>query len=472
MKKLRLTLIRANERRVHPFLWETNVSGIYPPLGLAYLAGAARRAGYPASIVDAHALRLPEEEVVDTIRRIDPGVVGITTTTFNWPIAVSYARALRRACPELLILVGGPQLSIYPDACLEAERAIDAGVVGEGDRTIVEILDRRAAGEELAGIPGTLVRRGDEVVRGPDRPPERDLDSLAMPALSLLPLGSYRALTLPTPFVSMVTTRGCPYRCRYCAQIYVGGKYREHGVDRMVEEFTRAVQEHGAKEIVYFDETFTFDAERVVGLCEGIMRRGLRARWNVRTRADLLDTEMLRAMKAAGCSSIHVGIEAGSERVRKQMNKRLDYGKALEGLGEARRLGLETRGYFMIGYPDETRAEIEETLRVARELPLDWASFTITTAQPGTPIYEEALEKGRLKGDYWRDYTLGQIGKPPGYFTSPGLGDRELESLLRKAYVGFYLRPETALNKLRNRRLWTQIPSIVETLAEIFSPKS
>jgi len=466
----RLTLVRVNERLgVHPFLRETNVSGVYPALGVAYLAGAARRAGCPVSVVDAHAFDLSLDRLVGAATRLGPDVVGLTSTTFNWPVVAEAARRLRQVMPRLVLVVGGPQLSLYPEECM-TEKAFDAAVIGEGDETLPELLVRLAAGEELAGVPGTLVRKNGELVRGPERPPIVDLDALALPALDLLPLSRYRSLTLPRPFVSMVTSRGCPYRCRYCSQAFVGGAHREHGVDRAVEEVRRAVGELGAREIVFFDETFTLDQDRALAICERILASGPRVRFNIRTRADLLGDDLLEALRDAGCTSIHVGIEAGSARVRKLMNKRLDLERGERALRRARRLGMETRGYFMLGYPGESRGEIAETIRLSLDLPLDWASYTITTALPGTGIHQDLLESGECEGDYWRDYSLQRFGGPPGY-ASTEIGADELESLLRTAYRRFYLRPSAIASKLTSARLWRELPSIAGATAEILSQR-
>ena len=244
--KPRLTLIRVNERHgVHPFLKETNVTGVYPPLGVTYLAAAARAAGFPASILDAHALNLSHERLIQLLGRVGPSVVGITSTTFNWPVVADLARRIRAAFPELQIWVGGPQLSLFADECMASTAGVvDLAVVGEGDETLVELLQRLRAGDELHGTPGAITRGPDgELLRGPPARVIKDLDSLPLPAMDLLPMGRYRALSLPTPFVSMVTSRGCPFRCRYCSQVYVGGVYREHGAARVLEEVRRAVIE-------------------------------------------------------------------------------------------------------------------------------------------------------------------------------------------------------------------------------------
>ncbi len=465
----RLTLVRVNSRSgAHPFLEETNVSGIYPPLGVAYLAAAARAAGHPASIIDAYANDLSRSELLDAVLRVRSDVVGLSCTTFDWPLAASLARQLREMRPDLRIIIGGPQLSLYPDECM-TETAVDAAVLGEGDHTLVEMLDRLDRGEDLAGMAGTIVRQGGELIHGPPSGPIEDLDGLPMPALDLLPMDRYQSVDAPTPYVSMVTSRGCPFRCRYCSQVYVGGTYRAQGVDRVLDEMQRAATRFGAREIVFFDETFTMRREWVLQLCEGILNRGLVVPWNVRTRVDHLDDDVLAAMAEAGCYRIHVGIETGSPRVQRLMNKNLDLHGIARSLEAAQVAGLETRGYFMLGYPGETADEMEQTVQLSLDLPLDWASYTLTVALPGTGIYEDALERGVLSRDYWRDYTLGSVSEPPGYFTDAGLDAAELEAVLVRAYRRFYLRPRLLGRKAANPRLWSHIPLIARTLVEVMT---
>jgi radical SAM superfamily enzyme YgiQ (UPF0313 family) len=209
---------------------------------------------------------------------------------------------------------------------------------------------------------------------------------------------------------------------------------------------------------------------RVLALCAGVLERGIATRWNVRTRADRLDDELLEAMRDAGCASIHVGIEAGSERVRELMRKPLDLDRAARAHDTARRLGMETRGYFMLGYPGETRAEVEETIRLSAELPLDWASYTVAVALPATDLYREALESGRYRDDYWRDYTLQRPVGPPGY-ASPDLGAEELEAALARAYRSFYLRPRAVAGKLTSARLWRQLPTTIGTAVGLLAQR-
>jgi radical SAM superfamily enzyme YgiQ (UPF0313 family) len=150
------------------------------------------------------------------------------------------------------------------------------------------------------------------------------------------------------------------------------------------------------------------------------------------------------------------------------MNKQLDLDKGVRALGRARRLGMETRGYFMLGYPGETRDEIEETIRLSIELPLDWASYTITSTLPGTDIYRDALAAGRYQEEYWQQYSQQHFSGPPGY-ASNELDERELEAALKRAYRRFYLRPALIAGKVASRRLWKQLPSTVATALGILS---
>ena len=466
-KKPKILLVRANDRLGrHPFLAETNVTGVYPALGLAYLAAAVRAAGYPVSILEGNAHRLSMEQIKAQAASFNPQIIGLSSTTFNWPLVAETAKAIRSTIPDCLILVGGPQLSLYAAQCLD-EPAVDGAVIGEGEQALTEIARALESGHSPVGIAGTMFREKGELVMGPDRLPVQDLDTIPMPALDLLPIRQYRALTLPHPFVTLVTSRGCPFHCRYCSQVYAGGVYREHSAQRVVAEMERAVREFDAKELVFFDETFTMNRKRTLEICRLAMDGGIHTKWDVRTRADVLDDEMLTALADAGCASLHIGIEAGSERVQKLMNKNLNLGKIPPMLKRARQLGIQTRGYFMLGFPGETLEEMDQTIRFARSLPLDWASFTITTPNPGTEIYAQGQAEGRFHGDYWEDYTLGKACEPLGYFTSEQYDEPKLKEYLGKAYKKFYMRPGLIGRKLVSLQMIKQLPGIARTLWEL-----
>ena len=471
MNKTTVTFIRVNDRLgKNPLYSEANVSGVYPPLGIAYLAAAVRQAGFPTTIIDGHAENISQGKLIHRIVQSGAEFVGLFATTFNWPIVAQIARLLKERSPNLQIWVGGPQLTLFPTLCME-ENTIDGAVIGEGEAVLPKILNQIKSGAISTDLPGVIFREGDKIFRGKESVIIENLDSLPLPALELLPLLRYQALTLPMPFISMITSRGCPYKCRYCSQVYVGGRYRQHSANRVVEEMIRAKELFKVREIVFFDESFTADKKRVIEICDLIEQKNLKVGWNIRTRADRLDQELMPKLKKAGCYGIHIGVESGSPGIQKAMNKNLNLEKVAKVVKDAKKYDLVTRGYFMLGYPGETLDQIKQTINFARDIDLDWASFSITTPNPGTDIFHDGVTEGRFEKDYWEKYTKGEATKFIGFFTNSQYNEKDLKSLLRKAYMKFYLRPSILLSKLTKKRLWKTLPQTFTIMASILLSK-
>ncbi|MCD6309522.1 MAG: radical SAM protein, partial [Candidatus Eremiobacteraeota bacterium] len=406
--------------------------------------------GVPVEVLDICALNLSPDATKEYIKRSRATVVGITTTTIGWLGTVECARLAREALPDAVIVVGGPHLSLYPIECLSFPE-IDLGVLGDGEETLMEIVTRLEEGWPLKKIKGTVYRDDDgtPVIAEP-RPFIRDLDSLPFPAVDLFPLDRYRCLTIEKPFFTMTTTRGCPYKCAFCTQVFCGNTVRYRSAGNLVDEIELYIKKYGAREIIMFDETFTLKKPRVLEFCRQVMERELKFRFNIRTRVDLIDEEILEAMKEAGCYGLHMGVESGSEEILKLMQKGTTLKQVHRAFNMARKLGFMTRGYFMLAYLDENNETYRKTIRLARELPLDWASFSITIPLPGTTLYKQARERGLIKKDFWRDYTLGKIppGTPFPHFPLDGHNEEDLSRILSRAYFSFYLRPGFIINKL------------------------
>jgi len=423
---------------------------IYPSLGLGYLAAFLRQNGFPVEILDLYALNLPLAEVPQKIAESKARIVGITATTVGWPGLLECAGMVRKALPQALIVAGGPQLYLYPQECLSFDR-VDLGVVGDGEETFLEIAQKVDGGEKPSGIRGTVERVEGKPLVNPPRAFIEDLDSLPYPAVDLMPLERYNCLTIAKPFFTMISSRGCPYRCAFCTQVFCGEKTRLRSPENVVGEIELYVKRYHAKEIIMFDETFTLSKKRVLETCRLIKENKLAFRFNIRTRADLVDREILEALKEAGCYGLHIGVESGDEKILALMNKGITLEQVREVAELGHRLGFQMRGYFMLGYLGETRESLQKTIKTAQALPLDWASFSLTTPMPGTELYRQAREQGLIKTDFWREYTLGKV--PPGKELFPHLGsenlsEAELKSWWLKAYTGFYLRPGFMWQKL------------------------
>lgn len=420
--------------------------GIFPSLALAQLAAWVRQHGYQVGLIDLHAENLYPKDAGNRVRDFAPDIVALTSKTLGWPAVIEIAQMVKAEYPRALVVVGGPHLSIYPKESLTWD-CFDMGVVGDGEETMLDICDHVESGSELDKIPGTIVRLKDgEIVQNPSRPVPKDIDRYPMPAWDLLPVSSYNCLTLLKPFATMVTTRGCPWHCGYCSQVY-SEKLRFRDPMLVVDEMEHLEKTYGVREIVMFDETFTIGKKRMRKLSEEILRRNLKVKFNIRARVDTVDRETLTLLKRAGLKSIHMGVEAGTDRVLKIMNKQITREQTVRAFRIAREVGIETRGYFMVGYYDSTPEDVEEMIRFSSSIGLDWASYSVATALPATDLYRIAQERGYVDGDFWRRYTINGGGPIPQLETETFTAER-LRQYRTKAYMNFYLRPDLIRRKL------------------------
>ena len=418
--------------------------GIFPSLPLLSLAAWIRQNGFEVGYLDLHAKNKLTHELHSDVQDFKPQIVGLTAKTLGWPAVIEIAQMVREASPETVIVVGGPQLTLYARESLSWD-CFDLAVVGDGEDTMLEICQRYERGESLKGIAGTVYREEGAIVDGPARPLAPSIDKYPMPAWDLVDMNDYHCLTLLKPFATMVTTRGCPWHCGYCSQVY-SEKLRFRAPELVVDEMEYLEREHGVKEIVFFDETFTIGKRRMKKFSKLVQERGLTVKFNIRARVDTVDREVLEALKAAGLRSIHMGVEAGTDRLLKIMNKQITRQQTERAFRIAREVGIETRGYFMIGYYDATPQDIEDTIDFAAGLGLDWASFSVATALPGTDLYTVAQERGYVNGDFWKEYTVNGGGQLPQLETETFTAE-QLRAYRTKAYLKFYMRPDLIRRK-------------------------
>jgi anaerobic magnesium-protoporphyrin IX monomethyl ester cyclase len=427
--------------------------GIFPSLPLASLASWIRQHDFDVRILDLHVKNITPRDAAREVADYDPQVVAITVKTLGWPACIEIAEMVRATVPRAVIVIGGPHLGIYPRESLSWP-CFDVAVVGDGEETFLQICERVRDGavepssiSALDRTAGTIVRHPDgELVEGPPRALPKDIDRYPMPAWDLLPVADYHCLTLFKPFATMVTTRGCPWHCGYCSQVY-SEKLRFRSPELVVDEMEHLEKTYGVKEIVFFDETFTIGKKRMRTFADEVLRRGLKVKFNIRARVDTVDREVVRLLKRAGLRSIHMGVEAGTDRVLKIMNKQITRAQTEAAFRICREEGVDTRGYFMIGYYDATPQDIDETIRFASSLGLDWASFSVATALPATDLYTVAQQRGYVEGDFWRRYTIDGGGTLPQLETETFTAE-ELRAWRTKAYLRFYLRPDLIKRKL------------------------
>jgi anaerobic magnesium-protoporphyrin IX monomethyl ester cyclase len=307
--------------------------------------------------------------------------------------------------------------------------------------------------QPLREVMGISYREGSETVSAPARPGEVDLDSLPFLAYHLLPWKKYRPHPphgRALPFAVIITSRGCPYNCAYCSKPVFGRKFRAQSPERVVAELAYYRDKLGVREFAFYDDVFTLNKQRARDISEGILRKGLKMHWSCETRVNLVDRELLRHMKQAGCYSIAYGIESASEEILGSLCKDIELGQVEEAVGMTHEAGIQTVGYFMLGSPGETPATVKKTIDFARKLKLDFAQFSITTPFPGTRLYDLYMKGREGENIPWESFVYAGTGEGvTPVFESDLLKRDEIRRWAKHAYREFYLRPSYLWQRLR-----------------------
>lgn len=399
--------------------------GIYPPLGIAYIASFLEQNGIDVKILDVKALNLTKEETYGYIERENPDIVGVTSMTPNWRGALEICEMAKKIEKGILTVVGGSQVSVFPEEVV-SNSCVDVGISGDGEYSMLDLVIRK---RNKLKIPQLMLGERVEM-----------LDVLPSPARHLLPNKKYWCVIAEHPFTTMITSRGCPFNCGFCYSI--DRKVRFRSAENVVDEMEEVVEKYGFKEIMFYDDVFTLSKKRVTAICKEIISRGLDVCWETPTRVDLINERLLILMQRAGCIRIRYGVESGDANILKLMNK----GTTLEQVERAfeltKKTGIETFAYFMIGYVHETTETIRRTISFAKKLNPDWVMFTVVTPLPETKLYEEAVELELVDEEYWKDFTLGKRDDRMPFLVE------DADKWVNRAYREFYFRPSFILRKL------------------------
>ncbi len=421
-----------------------------PPMGIASIAAVLEREGYQLAVVDANALGLEPEDITSQVS--DADIVGLTAMTPTLNAAINIARRLKQANPNLVLIIGGPHVTLLPEETLANAPEIDIVVRGEGEETIIELLRAVEGNDSLDGIPSISYRRNGNMVSNPSASSKVDLDSLPFLAYHLLPWQRYKPHPphgRASPFAAIITSRGCPYQCAYCSKPVFGSKFRGQSSERVVDEVAYHRRKFGIKEIAFYDDVFTLNKKRAYAIADGIMKQGLRIDWTCETRVDLVDKELLRHMKQAGCYAIAYGIESASHEILNTLKKGISLDQVEEAVRITREVGLQTIGYFMLGSPGETPETIRKTIDLAKKLKLDFAQFSVTIPFPGTKLYDLYREQ-TSESIPWESFVYDKAGgEVTPMFENSQLSRSDLQRWIRQGYKEFYLRPSYLWQRIR-----------------------
>lgn len=422
--------------------------GAKPPLGIMTLATYLLSRGFTnVSCLDAQLENLSPEQTVDRLVALNPEMVGITVWTDFWYPSFQTVRLLRQRLPSCKVVLGGPHCSIYPQESLESANA-DYLVAGDGEDTLLNLIEALDAQAPVGDLPG-LWRREDGKIKKPSQEIAviKDLGKIPAPNRHLLPYYRYGSVLNPRNFeTTMVTSRGCPFKCIFC-KIFSQNVYMRPS-EQVIQEF-QEIASLGIKDIQVYDDTFTWSKKRVMEICRGILDLGLEVRWAVRDRVNKADPEMYALMKKAGCYRIHFGVESGSKRILAATGKAITLEEVKRAVTLARDAGFDTLAYYMFGFLDETYEDALATIDFSIKLDTKYAVFAVLIPYPGTKIYEVALERSILPYDFWLEYTKNPVPN----FSIPRLIEQNLDratliNLKNRALQKYYLRPRRILNEL------------------------
>jgi radical SAM superfamily enzyme YgiQ (UPF0313 family) len=417
----------------------------WQPLGTLYVASSLLKAGHDVKFLNGAFMN--HDEIMKEISAYRPGFAGIYSTAFGWKKAIFTASEIRKRIPEAFIAVGGPYPVAMQGECLAGSPDIDAVVTGEGEITVVEMLERLEEKKGLEGVNGVVYRKGREVIKNPPRPLIQDIDSLPFPARELLgnikdhipPPATYKK----KPVAVMITARGCNRRCIFCFQLDRDRKsgIRYRSVENVMEEIEHCLDQ-GYREIKFIDDTLAADYDRAMAIAGEIKARGFKVTWFASACVHQVDRPLLKAFKDAGCWAILLGAESGVQKNLNAVRKGITLEQIKEAVRAAKAAGLTVYTPFIFGIPGETFEEGLKTIDFACEVNPDIANFHALTPFPGTEIYENIERYGTMSEEL-TDFTY------QGAAFVPYTMKREQISELRQiAFRRFYSRPSYILRRL------------------------
>ncbi len=399
---------------------------LFPPLGLGYLAAALKKEGITVSIIDGTFSDL--NSVINKVKKENPGIVGITCNVVTKRNALRIADELGGGS---LLVAGGPQPSIEPGVFSDK---FDIIVVGEGEVTFLELVNAYLSDNNVHDIKGIAFRRNNELIFTGKRELMADLNEINFPSRELFDNFQYQDYwqkAFGYKCTPIMTTRGCPFACNFCSKPVFGNAYRERSPEDVVREIEGIIN-LGYSRIWFADDIFTLNKARTVEICKKILEKNIRVDWDCLCRIDSNDSGLLRWMEKAGCKRVFFGIESGSNRMLKLIGKKTSIREAGLAVRSAKKAGLETGGFFMLGYPGETTESLLRTIRFSNSLPLDYMSYSIAYPIPGTAFFEQI--KGKLINDDW-DFE----GQNKLKFNSD-ISERKLRLAILKGNIRFKLK--------------------------------
>lgn len=403
-------------------------ASVMPPLGPLYIDSYLKSKGLAVDFIDLEIEKNWANVFEKTIRKIKPGIVGISSNISNLSTTKKLAKMTKEYNKDIIVVVGGPLPSSSPELYLNEN--IDFAVKGEGELTFYNFIRNKSP------VEGMFIKNNGKITFTGEKESVANLDDLPFPSLDKIAIKKYFVnFSQKMPVSSIITSRGCPFNCIFCNKSVFGSHWRARSARNVVDEIKWQVNILGVKEICIMDDNFTLDKQRVYQICDLILSEGLKFKWQCQNglRADTLDKELLLKMKESGCWKIGIAPEVGDETILAKIDKKLDLNNIREVNNWCRKAGICVHAFFMIGFPFEVKENIEKTINFSIDLNPVIADFAKVFPFKGTRLYEEYGGHGHSEGGLYNIRLA-----------------TEKEKLFKQAYLKFYGRPNKIIDVIRN----------------------
>jgi anaerobic magnesium-protoporphyrin IX monomethyl ester cyclase len=435
------------------------------PIGLMYIASVLKKTGYNVEILDAFFsdctfqesgetinVGLPFDQIKQEIALKKPDIVGIAGPfTCQIDNALKISDIAKQVNQQILTVVGGPHVTLVPKEFLEDALSVDVAVVGEGEYAMLEISEAFEGKRQFSQILGIAYRQNGEVIVNPKRPFIQQLDDLPYPAYDLVDMELYinpkkiGYRSFQDRAISMITSRGCPFNCCFCSvHLHMGQNFRAHSAKYVLDHIQYVVDKFKVKNIFFEDDNLTLDIKRFEAICDGIIERKIKIGWETPNgvRADCLNLNLLKKMKLSGANSIFVGVESGDQQILdKVICKNLDLNRVVQFAKDAKQIGLKTGAFYIIGFPGETKADMQRTANFALELKRKYdvgMHLFMATPAYGTRLYEECKVKGYIKQDLsWNAFAQARQPKGLPLITTNEFMPADVKEIAAKALAEY-----------------------------------
>lgn len=430
---------------------------VWPAINLALFGQILKEVGMEPLIMDCVAIRYEKEDLKKRLKEYNPDYVVVVTGSATFDSDCKFVNHIRTFLPDIKTVFIGNHITKFPEESLKDE-AIDYLILGEPELTFKELFDRFQKKKSVTNLKGIAFRKAKGIQNNGISDRIDDLDVLPFADRDLLPKADYfNPFVKKMPYITMNTSRGCPFPCIYCAAgMTYGKKFRARSPKNIVEEIEMCVRRYNAKEVFFRDEEFVIDKKRVEEFSRLLISRNLKVRWICNSRVDSLNEPLIRIMKRSGCGMLKIGVESGSDRMLKNMKKQQTVKQIKDVFRLLHKYKIDTVGHFIIGMPGETKETLEETRKLIYEIKPTYVSLNIATPYPGTELYDNYIET-------LGDTNMSEFDIEKGFVTA-GLTDKfcdvprsYLESYYKKIQRDYYMRPAYLIKKVSEIRSFAEL---------------